>query len=177
MKKNSLNINVICVYLSLFFTFIIFAGGCYSFTGGAVPEHLKTLYIATVEDNSGFGNPQYRDFFAQKIHDKFRDDNSFEIVESNGDARLEVTISRIDDQVQTVNGGGGTGELENQRKITVRCEALYYDVVKNKKIWSKSFSNFGVYDVNNSIAGRDEAVQEALDQNADDVLLAVVSGW
>jgi len=37
-----------------------------------VPEHLKTLYIATVSDVSGFGNPAYKDLMTQGLIDKFQ---------------------------------------------------------------------------------------------------------
>jgi hypothetical protein len=151
--------------------------GCYSFTGGSIPEHLKTLYIANVEDNSGYGNPLYRDFLAQQLFDIFRDDNSFSITETDGDARLQITIAAIKDQTIGIEAGSSSGELESERKIVVSCEADYYDAVKKKSIWKKSFSNYGTYNVANSSTERDAAVQGALKQTADDILLAVVSGW
>ncbi|MDQ1266408.1 MAG: hypothetical protein QG635_1560 [Bacteroidota bacterium] len=154
---------------------------CYSFTGGTIPEYLKTLYISTVNDNSGFGNPNYRNNLTQLLVDKFRNDNSYTLVERGGDAKLNVSITSIDDATLTVGVGGragGAGELENQRKITVTCEAEYYDSVKKKLIWKKTFSNFEVYDLTQNVQqSRDNAINTALEQTADDILLSVVSGW
>ncbi len=174
MKINSYILNYkICIYL-LSCTFIsMFFLGCYSFTGGTIPEHLKTLYISSVSDNSGYGNPVYRETLFQKLVEKFQKDNSLKLVDRGGDARLSVSIKSIRDDMQTVR----PGEVESERKITVACDAEYYDAVKKKIIWTKSFSNFEVYNLNNAMVERDRAINVALEQATDDILLAVVSGW
>jgi hypothetical protein len=159
------------LFLLSFFSF--FFTGCYSFTGGNVPDYLKTLQVATVNDNSGFGNPIYREQLTQNLINRFRSDHSFSLVEFNGDAKLSVVISEILDMTNTVR----PGEVETQRKVTVTCSALYYDNVKRKTIWEKKFSSFGVYNVANLETGRDQSIQTSLDQISDDILLAVVSGW
>ena len=120
------------LYLSCIFIMITI-GGCYSFTGGTIPPHLKTLSIGNIGDNSGFGNPAYREALTTIVFDKFRRDNSFTITEYGGDARLTITISSILESVMTVEAGS-RGELENERKITVGCEAEYFDSVNKKTI-------------------------------------------
>ncbi len=174
INKNSFLSNIVLneVFVSCIFVIVSLAG-CYSFTGGTVPEHLKDIYIATVNDNSGYGNPAYRSTLTENLIEKFRNDSPFRLVERGGDARLEVSITSISDQTMTVS----PGELETERKINVTCQAVYYDRVKNKEIWKKTFSNGQVYDLANAQAARDEAVNLALEQISDDILLAVVSGW
>lgn len=149
--------------------------GCYSFTGGSIPEHLKTLYIVSVSDNSGYGNPMYRETLFQKLVTKFQKDNSLLLVDRGGDARLSVSIKSIRDEMQTIRPG--EVESESERKITVACEAEYYDAVKKKSIWKRTFSIFEVYDLGNAMVERDRAINNALEQTTDDILLAVVSGW
>ena len=174
MKNNSLNNNILSKIL--FITYIAIAmqlSGCYSFTGSSVPEHLKTLQIGAVGDNSGYGNPAYKDELSRMLFDKFKNDNSFKLVERNGDARLKVVIASINDEATVIS----TGDLEKERKMTISCDVEYYDAVKKKIIWQKSFSNYAVYDINNPVAGRNAAVKSALSKISDDILLAVVSGW
>ncbi len=153
--------------------FTLFLGGCYSFTGGTIPEYLKTLYIANVRDNSGYGNPKYRESLQQDLIDEFRSDGSFQLVESGGDAKLTVSIVSITDATITVS----PGELETERKITVNCEAEYYDAVKKKQIWKKRYSNFNVYEIANAFTARDEAILQSLQKTTEDILFDVVSGW
>ena len=147
--------------------------GCYSFTGGSVPDHLKTISLTAVQDNSGFGNPRFRDVLTRRLLDKFRNDNTLVLVESNGDAQLQSPIIRIDDDVVSVS----PGEVERERRITVSVEAEYTDYVKRKQVWKRTFSNFQVYLISQGQQAREEAVIAALQQIGEDILLAVVSGW
>ena len=173
-KLNKVNNKYIKINFILLIALIT---GCYSFTGGSIPEYLKTLYIATVTDNSGFGDPKYRDALTQLLVQKFRNDNSFSLVEKNGDARLDVVISSVKEEPLIVKPGVGQ-ELESERKVTVILDAEYYDGIKKKQFWKKSFSAFGTFDISkNPQQGREKAIKTALEQTADDILLAVVSGW
>ncbi|MFA7327313.1 MAG: LPS assembly lipoprotein LptE [Candidatus Kapaibacterium sp.] len=158
----------------LLLSIILLLSGCYSFTGGNIPAHLKSIYIQPVLDQSGYGNPLFRDKLAQSLIDEFRSDNSFNINETaGGDAKLEVNIVNISDAPIAVSSGA----IETERRVTVRCKAVYYDNVKRKEIWNKDFSAYQNYELNNALANRNEAIDVILEQIANDVLLAVVSGW
>lgn len=102
---------------------------CYSFTGGSIPEHIKTLKINNVQDNSGYGNPQFREDMLQFLVQRFITDNSFNLTDENPNARLSVAISSIRDETVALS----PGELETERKVTVDCKVEYYDLVKKKK--------------------------------------------
>lgn len=147
--------------------------GCYSFTGASVPPHLKKLEIPTAEDKSGFGVAVYRQNLTDVLLDIFRRDNSFELVRDHPDARLTASIVSIAETTSLVT----SSELENERKVTVQVQVQYDDLVKHKQLWNKSFSQFAVYSVDEGLDGRNRAVQTVLERVADDILLAVVSGW
>jgi outer membrane lipopolysaccharide assembly protein LptE/RlpB len=146
---------------------------CYSFRGGSVPEHIQTMSVASVIDRSGFGDPTFREFCTETLVRRFRSDNTVQLVEDNGDARLSPVLVRVQDQIATVQ----SGDLENQRRIVVAVEAEYFDAVKNKVVWKRTFENFDVYDVADATEGRRQAAERALRRIADDMLLAVVSDW
>lgn len=97
------------------FLFLILIFGCYSFTGGSVPEYLKTINIEAVEDVSGFGDPSYRNLLNDLLISDFEDDGTFRIVQRNSDARLQSTIKSIREEPVAVS----QGELESERKITI----------------------------------------------------------
>lgn len=146
---------------------------CYSFRGGSVPEHLRTVSIASVVDNSGFGDATFREFCTETLVARFRNDNSFQLVDDNGDARLTPVITRIQERVQNVQ----SGDVEGERRIVVAIEVEYVDAVKDRTVWKRTFENFDVYDVNDAANDRPRAVREAIRRIVDDVLLAVVSDW
>lgn len=170
-RKNKLLFQLKINILIISLVFLIY--GCYSFTGGSVPTHLKTLQITNVSDNSGFGNPIFREEMARNLIVKFRNDNSFSLVEGLGDARLTVAISSISDIPVSVQ----PGELEKERRVNVTTKAEYFDNVKKKVIWEKSFDNFAIYDVSNVQENRNREIFRILEQTSNDILLAVVSGW
>jgi hypothetical protein len=147
--------------------------GCYSFTGGTIPDHLKTLQIQSVTDNSNFGNPEYKIDLEIAITNNFIKDNSFELSAADSDAKLSVSISSIIETTNTVS----PGELESEKKITLTCSVEYYDNVNKKQIWKKNFSSYGLFDINQAFTARNETIQIVINQIAEDILLAVVSGW
>lgn len=152
---------------------LVLMNGCYSFTGGTIPEHLKSITIVTAGDNSGYGNPRYKLVLTESLIEGFRRDNSLKLTETEGDARLNVVINQIIESTSGVSAG----EIEKERRVTITCSAEYYDYVKKKLIWKKDFTNYGTFSLTNAQSARDEAIQTALKQLSDDILLAVVSGW
>jgi hypothetical protein len=158
-------------FLAILSFFLLF--GCYSFRGGSVPDHLKTIRISTVTDNSGYGNPQYMQNMTNFLFQEFREDGSFKIVDRGGDAKITVTISSIREEKYQVS----QQELETERKITVICKVEYFDAVNNKMIWTNDFKNTEIYDINASQQGIDRAVNDALEKTVEDIVFQVVSGW
>lgn len=171
MKENSLNLHSILLFFGL--SLCVYLPGCYTFTGSSVPPHLRTLVIGTVSDESGFGNPEYAEYLTNRLIDEFRDDGTFRLVQGAADAKLEVAIQRIQEEILTVQ----TGEMEAERKITVRVDASYWDNVLGKQIWEKSFSQYRTYSPYGAPESRDAAVFDALDAIAEDILIAVISNW
>ena len=158
----------------LFLIIFLLINSCYSFTGGTIPSHLKTLKIEPVIDNSNFGNPEYKIELERNLISKFQNDNSFELAEgNNGNAKITVTITSINETTQTI----GTNELETERKITLNATTKYYDNINNKQIWEKTYSSYQLFDIRNVTTAREEAIKTILLQLSEDIMLAVVSGW
>ena len=147
--------------------------GCYSFTGGSIPEYLKTLSIPLADDASGFGNAQLRENLTQQIVQAFRRENAFRLVQEGADATLEVRIANVNEITATVQ----QGETERDKQVIVSVNVAYHDRVKQKLIWEKQFAPPQTYAIASGLQGRDAAIERALRQIATDVLLAVVSGW
>jgi outer membrane lipopolysaccharide assembly protein LptE/RlpB len=149
--------------------------GCYSFTGGnSLPAHLKTLYIPPVTDNSGLGNSQYRDAMSQFLVQKFRNDNSLQLVESGGDARLTVTMLPISEAAVSIQ----PGERERERQLTMTLDVEFYDSVQRRQMWKKTFSEKQNYNVTTDPQReRDRAVRIILDRISDQVVVSTISNW
>jgi Lipopolysaccharide-assembly len=152
---------------------LLLLSGCYSFTGGSLPAHLKTLAIPLADDTSGFGQAQLRETLTQQLIQNFRRDNAYTLVQDRSDALLTVAITNIAEATATVQ----QGEVERDKQVVVTINVLYEDRVKQKIIWQKPLSSTITYDISSGLQGRDTALQRALQQLANDILLSVVSGW
>jgi len=154
---------------------LCFTGCPYSFTGASVPPHLKTVAIPLVDDQSGFGEPGLRERFTTELTNLFISDNSLEVADRNtSDSILEGVITRVTDAASVV----GQGESVSKRRVTITATFVYRDMKLRKKVWDKSFSNWGDYDTGSGgISQQLVGLEEAIKKIAEDVLLQTVSGW
>jgi hypothetical protein len=157
------------------FSLAMLAGGCaYSFTGASVPAHLKTVAIPLVDDQSGFGEPGLREKFTAEIVQLFTADNSLEVSDRNtADSIVEGAILSISDAPAVVS----QGEQVTRRRVTISARFAFQDKKLRKKVWEKTFSNWGDYDSGGGLSQRQSGLQDAMKKIAEDVLLETVSGW
>lgn len=152
----------------------LLAGCPYSFTGASVPAHLKTIAVPLVEDQSGFGEPGLREQFTTELIQLFTTDNSLEVTDrGTADSKIEGAITSISDAPAVV----AQGEQVTRRRITINVRFTFQDMRMRKKIWEKSFSNWGDYDSGGGLSQRQAGIQVAMKKIAEDVLLETVSGW
>ena len=152
------------------------AGGCgvYSFTGASVPAHLKTVAIPLVDDQSGFGEPNLRENVTRAVTDQFISDNSLQVADrSSADALLVGAITTVTDAPSVVE----QGEQVSKRRITMSVRFTFQDMKLRRKVWEKSFSNWGDYDSGGGLSQRQAGLEEAIRKISEDVLLETVSGW
>jgi hypothetical protein len=71
----------------------------------------------------------------------------------------------------------GQGEQVSKRRVTITVQFAFQDMKLKKKVWDKSFSNWGDYDSGSGVSQRDVALQEAIRKISEDILLETVSGW
>ncbi len=148
--------------------------GCYSFTGGSVPANLKTVTIPLVDDQSGFGEPGLREQFTTELTNLFIKDNSLEVTNrTNADAILEGVLLPITDAPAVVQ----QNEQVSRRRITMSARFTFTDMKLRKKLWEKTFSNWGEYDSGGGPSQRQAGLQDAMRKITEDILLETVSGW
>jgi hypothetical protein len=158
-----------------FFIFFIFLAGCtYSFKGGSVPPHLKTIAIPIVEDQSGYGDPTLRDSFTKQLVERFTNDNTLQLTDRNiADSILEGVVTDVKDAPLVLQGG----EQVAKRQITVNVRMIFQDLKLRKKIWEKSFSSWGNYSSGGGLTQRNEGMLDAVKKITEDILNDTVAGW
>ncbi|MCU0410992.1 MAG: LPS assembly lipoprotein LptE [Bacteroidetes bacterium] len=150
------------------------AGCTYSFTGASVPPHLKTIAIPAVEDQSGFGDPTLRDSFTRDLMQQFTSDNTLEISDrANADAVLEGVITDVRDAPAVLE----QGENVSARRISVSVRMTFQDLKLRKKVWEKTFTQYGDYPSGGGLAQRKQGVDEAVRKLTEDILNETAAGW
>jgi lipopolysaccharide assembly LptE-like protein len=159
---------------AIFFSMISFSCS-YSFKGASPPEGIKTIFIPTFRDESGFGIPALPDDMTKLLKQKFITDNTLEYAEkTTADGMLDCVISTVTDEALVVTGG----EQVSKRKVTMNVKVIFTNLKKQKQIWQKDFSNWGEYDSSSGgFSKRDEGVKAAMDKITDDILFEVLSNW
>lgn len=146
----------------------------YSFTGASVPEHLKTVAIPIADDRSGGAEPGLREKLTEVLTQKFIDDNTLQVSDrSAANSILECTIVSISDAPAIVTAG----EQIATRRVTISVLVVNKDLVKRKTIFETTFSNHGDYASGGSIDAKRAAIDDAIENITQDILLATVSGW
>ena len=164
----------IVVQLLLAATCLVLTGCTYSFKGGSVPPHLKTVAIPILEDQSGYGDPTLRDSFTKQLVDRFTNDNTLQLMDRNtADSILEGVITEVKDEPSVLQGG----EQVAQRRISVTVRITFQDLKLRKKMWEKSFNNWGNYASGGGLTQRNDGVKEAVRKLTEDILNETVAGW
>jgi hypothetical protein len=160
-------------FLTVILALALAAAGCYSFRGGSVPAHLKTVAIPLFDDQSGSGEPRLREAFTNALLEKFRQDNSLEISDkTHADSMIEGTIVALKDEPYNLQG-----ESVTSRRITISVKAAYQDLKLRKKVWEKDLSNWGIYESSGDAAQRQAGIDAAIVKLTEDILNETVSGW
>lgn len=149
--------------------------GCYSFSGNALPPHVKTIAIPIFGDESRSGIPLLRENLTQATTEKIQAQTPL-IIEQNRTAAnsvIEAVITSVTDAPSVVSG---TNERATRNRLTINIQATYRDLVKGKKLFQKTLSGFEDYDVG-SLQGRNAAIQAASNQLTELLVNEVLSGW
>lgn len=159
----------------LFLTAVVSAvllGSCYSFTGASIPPHLNRIYIPNFQDKSGAGISNLKEDLTQLITNKIITQSSLELATSqNADCVLEGNIKSYSNQPFLISG-----TASNTKRISIRVEVSYRDLVKKQTIWTHEFDNWGEY-LDGTSDAEANAVKEAITKISDDIFSKVVSSW
>ena len=161
--------------LATLVTTISQSGCTYSFKGANPPEGIKSIFIPTVKDESGFGVPSLGDNFTITLKNKFIKDNTLGYEEKvKADGIITCVIKSIHDEALVVQAG----EQVSKRKITITVNVDFQNLKTQKSVWKKDFSNWGEYDSQSgTFSSRDVGLASAVDKITDDILLDVISNW
>lgn len=166
----------VMVQTGLIWGFVILLSGCgyYSFSGATVPDHIGTIAIPQVEDNSISTFAGLDEQMTQLLIHRFVRQTrlSLEPRDEVADALLQVVITRYVNSPTSVSGD----ERATRNRVTITVNVTYNDQVEDKPFLNRTFSSFEDYDPFDP-ASEEEAAAASLEKIADDIFTAATSNW
>lgn len=153
--------------------------GCayYSFTGATIPQHLNTVAIPFVEDNSVSTLTTLDEQLTRLLVDRFVGQTRLSLTtdEADANALLRVRIDRYQNQPTSVSGD----ERATRNRVTLSVTVTYTDQVEDREILQRTFTGFDEYDPFGAagLDGEATAAANALEIIADDIFTAATSNW
>lgn len=151
---------------------LLAVGGClYGFSGGGgLPEHIDTIYVPPVENQSSRLGLTER--VTQRLLDAVRGRLGAQTAaEEQADAVIRVTIDEFSDEALSFAGREDEGAEVFQRRVTLRASVEIEDQVKERTMWrSSSVSGTGEY------APRQESEDVGLEGALEDLVQQIVNG-
>ncbi|UCH63451.1 MAG: hypothetical protein JSU77_03070 [Fidelibacterota bacterium] len=171
---------------------LLLAGcGIYSFRGN-LPIHINSIAIATVVNQTA--EFEATDVASELVTDLFVDENVLRVTDQDqADSDLQITVIRVTDRPATYTAE----ETVEEWQINVTTRVIWYDLIRNRPLFEKSFSGFGYYppggniesdNIDNDQDGqvdeddefgdpREFALRTAIRKISEDILNEVVSTW
>ncbi len=159
----------------LIFALFAMLQGCYAFSGGALPTHLKSLAIPVFEDRSGAGIARFRGEITRSLTDRIESQSTLRITPSasRADATLDGEIVSFSDEPAQLSA---RTDRAATNRITIVVRAILTDRVQKRALFAQSFAGFADYPAGN-FAAEEQARRFALGQIADAISDRVISGW
>jgi hypothetical protein len=154
-------------YGFLFSILLIGKCGFYSFSGSALPAHIKTVAVPLFEDQTTeFGIDQQ---FTDGLIDAIIEDNTLKIADPrSADALVKGQILKVVDRAGQYNAE----ETASDYRIYITAKVVFEDVKKRKILWEETWTQWGSYTDN-----REEGIEEAVTKLSTEILNRTVSGW
>lgn len=144
--------------------------GCYSYTGGSLPPHLRTVAVPVVA-----GGSDYRADLTRELTRKIESESPLRIVSSiaRADAFVEASIVSWSD---TSNQLSAATERAITNRVTVVIQVSMDDRVMKRPVFSEQFVGFADYTVGDYL-GQQRAIRSSMRQAIELAFDRIVSGW
>jgi len=142
-------------------------------TSGRLPQHIKTVYIPTFENETAEFT------LAQEITDavteRFLSEANLRLGDAEGsDAQIAGKVRRYYEEAETYRQTAGI-EVSG-RRVTIVLEVEFIDRVDNKTLWQdRNFSRWAVYEPDKE--SEEEAARRVVALLADDLISSVLQQW
>lgn len=141
------NATIKCLLFCSLLTLFVSCGVSYSFTGGSIPEGMKTVDIQYFENISALVTPNLSQNFTEGLKERIRNQSRLSQVSTAGDGTFEGFITNYTITPAAVEAGSDRAALN---RITITVKVKYTNNVKTDDSFEESFSRFKDFSTQNT---------------------------
>jgi Lipopolysaccharide-assembly len=159
----------------------LFMTGCgiYSFNGTNIDPAVRTISVATIQNNAPQGPSFLTQRFTEDLKDYFQRNTNLKLVPRDGDLQFEGNIVAYDfapAAIQKVNGIDQAGS----NRLTIQVKIRFTNTKDDKQSFEQVFQNFDDFAGTQNIAtiNNDQtAVRRTTDKIITDIFNKSVANW
>lgn len=150
--------------------------GNYSFIGNSLPEHLKTINIGLIKDQTGRYDLQLPEKIREKIEEKIEDYRILELNESSqtADSYVEGVVTSYSETIASQK----ENEVAEERVIQITFTFTFFDNIERKPILKNSIiTEKETYSDSQGSSEYDEKIEALIDKICENAVIKLSSNW
>jgi len=166
-------------YQLIAISFLISSCGVYSFNGTNIDPAVRTISVATIQNNAPQGPAFLTQRFTEDLKDYFQRNTNLKLVPRDGDLQFEGNVIAYDfapAAIQKVNGVDQAGS----NRLTIQVKIRFTNSKDDKQSFEQIFQNFDDFPGTQNIATINSdpgTVRRTTDKIITDIFNKSVANW
>jgi len=165
------------LYAFLTTTFLFVMNSCgvkYGFTGGSIPEGMKTVNIQYFENIAPLVYPTLSQNFTEALKERIRNQSRLSQVNQDGDATFEGFITEYSISPAAVEAGTDRAAMN---RLTITIKVTYHNKINTKDDFEQPFTRFKEFAGNLQSAQEETLGKEIIQMLTEDIYNKAFANW
>ena len=166
-------------YQLLAISFLLSGCGIYSFNGTNIDPTVRTISVATIQNNAPQGPAFLTQRFTEDLKDYFQRNTNLKLVPRDGDLQFEGNVVAYDFAPAAIQKVNGIDQAASNR-LTIQVKIRFTNTKDDKQSFEQVFQNFDDFLGTQNIAtinSDQTAVRRTTDKIITDIFNKSVANW
>ena len=166
---------ILYAFLTTIFLFVMNSCGVkYGFTGGSIPEGMKTVNIQYFENIAPLVYPTLSQNFTEALKERIRNQSRLSQVNQDGDATFEGFITEYSISPAAVEAGTDRAAMN---RLTITIKVTYHNKINPNDDFEQPFTRFKEFAGNLQSAQEETLGKEIIQMLTEDIYNKAFANW
>ncbi|HBW80963.1 MAG TPA: hypothetical protein DEF78_13255 [Sphingobacterium sp.] len=166
---------ILYAFLTTIFLFVMNSCGVkYGFTGGSIPEGMKTVNIQYFENIAPLVYPTLSQNFTEALKERIRNQSRLSQVNQDGDATFEGFITEYSISPAAVEAGTDRAAMN---RLTITIKVSYHNKINPKDDFGQPFTRFKEFAGSLQSAQEETLRKEIIQMLTEDIYNKAFANW